>query len=55
MRKKSLTKNCPTCQYCMINDNSYFICTWGNGKPKLLIRHKTKPLLECNLISRKFY
>ncbi len=52
MRKKNLTKDCPSCEYCEVNDNSYFVCNWGKGKPKLIIKHKTKPMISCNLINK---
>lgn len=32
MRKKILTKECPSCKKCSINDNNQFICSWGNSK-----------------------
>ena len=53
MRKKSLTKECGICEYCKMDDNSELLCHWGNGKPKLIKVHKTKPILSCNLINKQ--
>ena len=52
MRKKSFTKDCSSCEYCKVTDNSDFICIWGKGKPKLLKLNKTKLLLKCNLLNK---
>ena len=49
MRKKRLTKDCPSCDQMKINDNNEFQCLWGKSKqPKILLEPKGK-IRECKL------
>ena len=49
MRKKALTKQCPSCNECSINNENNFICNWGNSKiPKILLEPKGK-MKDCTL------
>jgi len=50
MITKRLTIDCKSCKYFKINDNSDFICSWGNGKlKKMIIDDKRKSLRACKL------
>lgn len=52
MSKKSLTKDCPSCDYMIIDNDNQFTCIWGkNKKPKILVNGKrTKKVLnKCTL------
>ncbi|MFW9871807.1 MAG: hypothetical protein ACFFG0_01810 [Candidatus Thorarchaeota archaeon] len=51
MRKKVFTKDCPSCEFCSVQDNSNFVCSWGQGK-KNMISPKRKKVISCNLIRR---
>ena len=49
MRKKALTKDCPSCKTMQINDDNNFECLWGNSKiPKILEDPKGK-MKNCSL------
>ena len=49
MRKKVLTKDCPSCDVMTINDDGQFECLWGNSKePKILVERKTS-MKNCKL------
>ena len=52
MRRKTLTKDCGTCNHCKMNDINQTYCDWGNSKViKLLETPKGKGgYPECNLI-----
>lgn len=49
MRKKVLTINCPSCELCSVQDNTKFICGWGQGK-KIMEPPKGKKIIRCKLI-----
>lgn len=52
-RTKVLTKQCPSCNDCSIDDNNNFVCTWGNSKTKKILtqpKGKSKP---CHLVVDK--
>ncbi len=49
MRKKVLTKDCPSCKLMVINDNSNFTCTWGTAKKAKILNDPVKGVKPCNL------
>ncbi len=50
MRKKVITKDCPSCDDMKINDDSQFECHWGNSKiKKILDQPKGRPK-KCKLV-----
>lgn len=52
-RTKVLTNQCPSCEYCIIDEANGFMCLWGKSKePKLLVRGKGKTKV-CKLIFDK--
>jgi hypothetical protein len=51
MRKKVITIDCNGCDFCSVNDNSKFICGWGEGK-KIMNPPKGKKIIRCNLIRK---
>ena len=43
MRKKVLTKQCPSCEDMIIDDQNQFQCIWGHSKEaKILVDPKSK-------------
>jgi len=52
MRRKTLTKDCGTCDDCKMDDTNRMYCDWGNSKViKVLEPPKGKGgYPECNLI-----
>jgi hypothetical protein len=52
MRQKTLTKQCDSCSFCIMNDKNQLCCGWGNSKSiKILNTPKRKKgYPECNLI-----
>ena len=54
LRKKVLTKDCPSCEDMTINEDNKFQCHWGESKdPKLLMESKSKHgLKKCKLIQK---
>jgi len=54
LRKKVLTKDCPSCNKMTINDSNEFECHWGNSKTyKILKDAKSKHgIKECKLIRK---
>ena len=52
MRRKTLTKDCGTCDHCIMDDTNRMCCNWGNSKTaKVLEPPKGKGgYPECNLI-----
>jgi hypothetical protein len=54
MRRKVLTKECPSCNDLSIDDDSNFRCNWGNSKiPKILSSRKRKKAISCKLIGKE--
>jgi len=50
MRRKVITKECPSCNLLTIDDDSRFICNWGISKtPKVLSDRKRKKAISCKL------
>ncbi len=49
MRKKVLTKDCPSCDDMKINDDSQFECLWGNSKIKKILDQPKGRTRKCNL------
>jgi len=50
MRSKVLTKECPSCPDLTIDDDSQFVCNWGNSKViKILTNRKRKKAISCTL------
>jgi len=52
MRQKTLTKQCDSCNFCIMNERNQLCCTWGHGKfIKVLNTPKRKKgYPNCNLI-----
>ncbi len=48
MRTKTLTTDCPSCDFLKIDDRSQFVCHWGKGN-KILEPHKGKKPRFCKL------
>lgn len=49
MSKKSLTKDCPNCQLCSADENTYnFLCNWGRNKKRKIL-YETKNMKNCTL------
>lgn len=38
MSKKSLTKDCPSCELLFIDDLGQFICNWGKSKKRKILQ-----------------
>ena len=55
MRNKTLTKQCDSCNFCIMNDKNHLCCSWGNSKSiKILNTPKRKKgYPECKLIKRR--
>lgn len=54
MRRKVLTKECPSCDDLTIDDDSNFRCNWGNSKiAKVLSPRKRKKAINCTLKREK--
>jgi len=54
MRRKVLTKECPSCNDLSIDDDSRFVCNWGNSKtPKILLNRKRRKAISCKLIGKE--
>jgi len=50
MSRKVLTRECPSCEYCSVDDNVNFICSWGKSKrTKVMDTPKRKAVVHCNL------
>ena len=49
MRTKTLTIQSNACSLMKVDENSRFICNWGNGKPKAMEPHKGKKPRNCKL------
>lgn len=51
--QKALTRDCPSCNLCIINDSGEFQCLWGISKKiKILHPQKGKPRY-CKLKGRE--
>ena len=50
MRKKTLTKDCPSCKDVKINNDGEFECLWGNSKSKKILKDPKGKARRCNLI-----
>lgn len=52
--KKVITKDCPSCDYLKIDDDSNLQCGWGKSESiKFLVEHKGRKLKTCNLKPKK--
>ena len=49
MRKKTLTKDCPSCEDLKINDDNEFQCLWGNSKESKILKDPKGRIKNCNL------
>jgi len=50
IRKKIITRECPSCNDLSIDDDSNFRCNWGKSKvPKILLSPKGKKPVHCKL------
>ena len=53
MRKKQMTKNCPSCLKCEIHEKSNRnTCTWGNSKEPKYLSERINLNKECKLIKK---
>jgi len=52
MRTKAITIDCADCKLCSIDDDSKFVCKWGQT-PKIMNPAKGKKVLKCNLIKKE--
>lgn len=53
MRTKVLTKQCPSCNDCSIDEQNRFICSWGHSKePKVMQQAKGRARI-CRLVVDK--
>jgi hypothetical protein len=50
MRKKALTKDCPSCVVMKINDDGEFECLWGNSKKPKILKDPKGKARKCKLI-----
>jgi hypothetical protein len=53
MRKKTITKDCPSCNDMKINDDNEFECSWGNSKEIKILKNPKGRIKICKLISIK--
>ena len=51
MRKKVLTKDCPSCGEMKINEDNQFECLWGNSKVKKILDNPKGRIRNCKLIA----
>jgi hypothetical protein len=49
LRKKVLTKDCPSCSDMKINDDGEFECMWGNSKQKKILVDPIRGGKRCKL------
>jgi len=49
MKRKTITVDCPSCQYMKVGEDGNCTCSWGAGKPKRLLEQKGKKKLNCKL------
>jgi hypothetical protein len=47
--KKAITKDCPSCEDMIINDEGKFECKWGKSKKIKILHQSKKRLSNCNL------
>jgi len=52
LRRKTITIDCGTCEFCSADDQGQFMCSWGKGKPKIMKDAKGKRVIKCNLINK---
>ena len=50
LRKKVLTKDCPSCEDMKINDEGEFECFWGNSKQKKILEDPKGRPRRCKLV-----
>jgi hypothetical protein len=48
MRNKALTIDCVNCRLCEVDNNTNFVCSWGQT-PKIMYAAKGKKALRCKL------
>ena len=49
MRKKVITKDCPSCNQMKINDDNEFECFWGESKETKLLKQPKGRIKNCKL------
>ena len=49
MRKKTLTKDCPSCKTMQINEDNEFECLWGNSKISKILKDPKGKMKNCTL------
>ena len=49
MRKKVVTKDCPSCNLMKINDDNEFECFWGNSKVLKILKDPKGRMKNCKL------
>ena len=50
MRKKVLTKDCPSCDEMKINDDNEFECLWGESKVAKILNNPKGKIKNCKLV-----
>jgi hypothetical protein len=51
--RKVLTKDCPSCKDCTINDENKFQCSWGKSKKRKILEPALGRAKRCKLIKEK--
>lgn len=51
MRTKALTVDCVNCELCKIDEDTNYVCHWGQT-PKIMNNPKGKKVLHCKLKGR---
>jgi len=49
MRKKVLTKDCPSCDEMRINDDNQFQCFWGDSQQAKILNNPKGRIKNCKL------
>jgi hypothetical protein len=49
MRKKVITKECPSCDDMKINEDNEFECLWGNSKISKILKDPKGRMKNCSL------
>jgi hypothetical protein len=53
MSRKTLTRDCPSCNKLFIDDNNNFVCQWGKARnQKILDETKGSARPLCNLLPK---
>lgn len=47
--KKVITKDCPSCSLCHIEDDYSLTCSWGKSKKKKYMKNPVWKMKKCKL------